>query len=38
MSVQFGSWNFDGRPADRQYLAKAEGMLALTARTGEAHI
>jgi len=28
MSVQFGSWNFDGRPADRQYLAKAEGMLA----------
>src|SRR5882762_9375059 len=28
MSVQFGSWNFDGRPADRQYLAKADGMLA----------
>lgn len=28
MSVQFGRWNFDGRPADREYLAKAEGMLA----------
>lgn len=28
MSVQFGRWNFDGRPADREYLAKAEEMLA----------
>ncbi len=28
MSVQFGRWNFDGRPADREYLAKAERMLA----------
>jgi asparagine synthase (glutamine-hydrolysing) len=28
MSVQFGRWNFDGRLADREYLAKAEGMLA----------
>jgi len=28
MSVQFGRWNFDGRPADREYLAKAEGTLA----------
>jgi asparagine synthase (glutamine-hydrolysing) len=28
MSVQFGCWNFDGRPTDREYLAKAEGMLA----------
>src|SRR5467141_484912 len=28
MSVQFGRWNFDGRPADREYLANAEGMLA----------
>src|SRR6267378_840721 len=28
MSVQFGSSNFDGRPVDREYLAKAEGMLA----------
>jgi asparagine synthase (glutamine-hydrolysing) len=28
VSVQFGRWNFDGRPADREYLAKAEGMLA----------
>ena len=28
MSVQFGSWNFDERPADREHLAKAEGMLA----------
>jgi len=27
VSVQFGRWNFDGRPADREYLAKAEGML-----------
>ena len=28
MSVQFGRWNFDGRSVDRQYLAKAEGMVA----------
>lgn len=28
MSVQFGRWNFDGRPAGREYLAKAEGILA----------
>ena len=28
MSVQFGSSNFDGRPVDREYLAKADGMLA----------
>jgi asparagine synthase (glutamine-hydrolysing) len=28
MSVQFGRWNFDGRPADREHLATAEGMLA----------
>jgi asparagine synthase (glutamine-hydrolysing) len=28
MSVQFGRWNFDGRPVDREYLAKADGMLA----------
>jgi asparagine synthase (glutamine-hydrolysing) len=28
VSVQFGRWNFDGRPADREYLAKAERMLA----------
>src|SRR6267154_422417 len=28
MSVQFGSWNLDGRKADRQYLAKAGEMLA----------
>lgn len=28
MSVQFGRWNIDGRPADREYLAKAEGMVA----------
>jgi asparagine synthase (glutamine-hydrolysing) len=28
VSAQFGRWNFDGRPADREYLAKAEGMLA----------
>ncbi len=28
MSVQFGRWNLDGRPPDREYLAKAEGMLA----------
>jgi asparagine synthase (glutamine-hydrolysing) len=28
VSVQFGRWNFDGRPADREYLARAEAMLA----------
>jgi len=28
VSVQFGSWNLDGRPAEREYLAKAEGMLS----------
>jgi len=28
MSVQFGSSNFDGRSVDREYLAKADGMLA----------
>src|SRR5882724_4394040 len=28
VSVQFGRWNFDGRPADREYLAKAEGIVA----------
>jgi len=27
VSVQFGRWNFDGRPADREYLTKAGGML-----------
>jgi len=34
VSVQFGRWNFDGRPADREYLAKAERMLAPYGRTG----
>lgn len=28
MSVQFGSWNIDGRPADQDYLTKAREMLA----------
>jgi asparagine synthase (glutamine-hydrolysing) len=28
VSVQFGRWNFDGRPTDPEYLAKAEGMAA----------
>lgn len=28
MSVQFGRWNFDGRPVDRESLAKAGVMLA----------
>jgi asparagine synthase (glutamine-hydrolysing) len=28
VSVQFGRWNFDGQPADREYLAKAEGTLS----------
>jgi asparagine synthase (glutamine-hydrolysing) len=35
MSVQFGRWNFDGRPADREYLAKAEEMLAPYGPDGE---
>ena len=28
MSVQFGRWNFDGRPADDDYFTRAEEMLA----------
>src|SRR5712671_1995124 len=28
MSVLFGRWNFDGRPADRKYLGRSRGMLA----------
>lgn len=28
MSVQFGRWNFDGKPVDRDYLTKAERTLA----------
>jgi asparagine synthase (glutamine-hydrolysing) len=28
VSVQFGKWNFDGRSADREYLAKAGEMVA----------
>jgi len=28
VSVQFGRWSLDGRPPDREYLSKAEGMLA----------
>jgi len=28
VSVQFGRWNLDGRPTDREYLAKAGGLLA----------
>jgi asparagine synthase (glutamine-hydrolysing) len=28
VSVQFGRWNFDRRPADREYLAEAERMVA----------
>src|SRR5882762_2669571 len=28
MSVQFGRWNFDGRPVDRDYLAKAKASIA----------
>lgn len=39
MSVQFGRWNLDGRPADREYLAKAEGMVAPYGPDGgDAHI
>src|SRR5882762_7136066 len=28
MSVQFGRWNFDGKPVDRDYLAKAKASIA----------
>jgi asparagine synthase (glutamine-hydrolysing) len=28
MSVQFGRWNFDGKPVDRDYLAKAKACIA----------
>jgi asparagine synthase (glutamine-hydrolysing) len=28
MSVQFGRWNFDGRPVDRDYLEKAKASIA----------
>src|SRR5216684_8817744 len=28
MSVQFGRWNFDGKPVDRDYLAKAKATIA----------
>jgi asparagine synthase (glutamine-hydrolysing) len=28
MSVQFGRWNFDGKPVDRDYLEKAKGSIA----------
>jgi asparagine synthase (glutamine-hydrolysing) len=28
MSVQFGKWNFDGKPVDRNYLEKANTVLA----------
>jgi asparagine synthase (glutamine-hydrolysing) len=28
VSVQFGRWNLDGRPADREYLARATQMVA----------
>jgi len=28
VSVQFGRWNFDGRPPDQDYFTQAEGMLA----------
>ena len=28
MSVQFGRWNFDGRPVDRDYLDKAKASIA----------
>src|SRR5579859_1137658 len=28
MSVQFGTWNFDGKPVDRDYLAKAKASIA----------
>ena len=28
MSVQFGRWNFDGKPVDRDYLEKAKPLLA----------
>src|SRR6267378_5578727 len=28
MSVQFGRWNFDGKPVDRDYLEKARASIA----------
>src|SRR6266481_9741526 len=28
MSVQFGKWNFDGRPVDRDYLEKVKASIA----------
>src|SRR5258708_13265185 len=28
MSVQFGRWNFDGRPVDRDYLEKVKPVIA----------
>ena len=28
MSVQFGKWNFDGKPVDRDYLEKAKASIA----------
>ncbi len=28
MSVQFGRWNFDGKPVDRDYLEKAKASIA----------
>ena len=28
MSVQFGRWNFDGKPVDRDYLEKATASIA----------
>jgi asparagine synthase (glutamine-hydrolysing) len=28
MSVQFGRWNFDGKPVDREYLEKAKASIA----------
>jgi asparagine synthase (glutamine-hydrolysing) len=34
VSVQFGRWNFNGRPADREYLAKAEEILGPYAPDG----
>jgi asparagine synthase (glutamine-hydrolysing) len=35
MSVQFGRWNFDGRPVDPEYLEKAGDMLAPYGPDGE---
>src|SRR5579859_1260689 len=28
MSVQFGRWNFDGKPVDREYVEKANACIA----------